>query len=303
MRLWKARGRAALLVAASAACAAAPSYLTWQAYEQASAAGPATLDAALALVAGAAATLAAGWLVLAVAVSAVEALSAVDAMATLHSQTQLQQSSRAGRLAASVAPRALRRIVTLLVTATLLAPGAAQAATSAAGTGTTAPAVTTSSTATTVDTDPALAPSWVPGGAAGAAATPATPSKAPAATTPTPVDGSGDVIPALQPGWLPDPVATPPKTAAAVLPPAPALRPGTRHDDEVAVRRGDTLWDIAARHLGPGASQAQVLAAWPAWYDANRDVIGTDPDVIRPGQRLRIPPASDVPSTPTGAHS
>ncbi len=66
----------------------------------------------------------------------------------------------------------------------------------------------------------------------------------------------------------------------------------------VVVRRGDTLWDIARRHLPAGASDAQVARAWPRWYAANRVVIGSDPALIRPGQRLRVPDAR-----PTGTSS
>lgn len=57
----------------------------------------------------------------------------------------------------------------------------------------------------------------------------------------------------------------------------------------VVVRRGDTLWDLAARHLGPGATSADVAQEWPRWYTANLGVIGPDPDLILPGQQLRVP--------------
>lgn len=57
----------------------------------------------------------------------------------------------------------------------------------------------------------------------------------------------------------------------------------------VEVRRGDTLWDIAARHLGPDATPAQIAAEWPRWHAANRAVIGSDPGLIRPGQVLTPP--------------
>jgi len=33
-----------------------------------------------------------------------------------------------------------------------------------------------------------------------------------------------------------------------------------------------------------------VEARWRAIYRLNRDVIGRDPDLIRPGQRLVLPP-------------
>jgi len=66
--------------------------------------------------------------------------------------------------------------------------------------------------------------------------------------------------------------------------------------DQVVVLRGDSLWTIAAAHLPDGATAADVAAAWPRWYEANRDVVGDDPDVLLPGQILRIP---DLPATGT----
>ena len=33
----------------------------------------------------------------------------------------------------------------------------------------------------------------------------------------------------------------------------------------------------------------EIAQAWPAWFDANRAVIGEDPDLILPGQVLRAP--------------
>ncbi|TDW95490.1 LysM domain-containing protein [Kribbella pratensis] len=64
----------------------------------------------------------------------------------------------------------------------------------------------------------------------------------------------------------------------------------------VVVRKGDSLWSIAARELGPRATADAIAARWPDWYATNRQVIGNDPDLILPGQVLRIPPA------PTGDH-
>jgi hypothetical protein len=89
----------------------------------------------------------------------------------------------------------------------------------------------------------------------------------------------------------------------AAPPPAPKLTPvgpallmsGAPHrslpDDAYVVRRGDALWDIAARRLGPDATQADVAREWPRWYAANRTVIGADPNLIRPGERLQPPAA------------
>jgi nucleoid-associated protein YgaU len=65
------------------------------------------------------------------------------------------------------------------------------------------------------------------------------------------------------------------------------LAPGPR--DAVVVRPGDTLWTIAARRLGTTATPALTAATWPRWYAANRPLIGPDPDLILPGQRL-VPP-------------
>jgi len=62
-----------------------------------------------------------------------------------------------------------------------------------------------------------------------------------------------------------------------------------QHSADVVVRRGDSLWGIAARQLGADARPAAIAAQWPRWYAANRHVIGADPDVIHPGQRLRPP--------------
>lgn len=82
--------------------------------------------------------------------------------------------------------------------------------------------------------------------------------------------------------------------------PRPALVPIRPVQDQVVVvRRGDSLWAIAARHLGPSATDAETAAAWPRWYAANRAVIGPDPDLLLPGQRLRAPDYS--PTTAQGS--
>jgi hypothetical protein len=55
------------------------------------------------------------------------------------------------------------------------------------------------------------------------------------------------------------------------------------------VRPGDSLWALVAAELGPDATDSALAARWPQWYAANRGVIGPDPDLILPGQVLRIP--------------
>jgi nucleoid-associated protein YgaU len=66
------------------------------------------------------------------------------------------------------------------------------------------------------------------------------------------------------------------------------------------VKPGDSLWELAGAELGPAAADSAVASRWPQWYAANRAVIGPDPDLILPGQVLRIPaPATDQPVPPT----
>ncbi len=48
------------------------------------------------------------------------------------------------------------------------------------------------------------------------------------------------------------------------------------------VKKGDTLWAIAKRFYGDGSK-------WPTIYNANKAVIGGNPNLIRPGQVLVIP--------------
>lgn len=64
--------------------------------------------------------------------------------------------------------------------------------------------------------------------------------------------------------------------------------------DNVVVHRGDTLWCIAARHLGPEAKVADIDAEWRRWLTANRDLIGDNADLILPGQVLSPPPLPRV---------
>lgn len=60
----------------------------------------------------------------------------------------------------------------------------------------------------------------------------------------------------------------------------------------VVVQRGDSLWSITDDLLGPGIDDPQeIAAAWPRLHDANREVIGPDPDHLVPGQELVIPTA------------
>lgn len=56
---------------------------------------------------------------------------------------------------------------------------------------------------------------------------------------------------------------------------------GGKEAEFVLVESGDTLWGIAERAYGNGARYKEIFAA-------NREVI-EDPDLIFPGQKIRIP--------------
>lgn len=57
------------------------------------------------------------------------------------------------------------------------------------------------------------------------------------------------------------------------------------------IRSGESLWGIAAAHLPAGTrGEAAIACHWPRIYDANRDALGSDPDLIHPGVTLSLPP-------------
>ena len=56
-----------------------------------------------------------------------------------------------------------------------------------------------------------------------------------------------------------------------------------------AVLPGDTLWSIAAQRLDTDDIR-RIARYWPRIHRANRDVIGANPDLLRPGQVLELPP-------------
>ncbi|UOY01263.1 hypothetical protein [Blastococcus sp. PRF04-17] len=67
------------------------------------------------------------------------------------------------------------------------------------------------------------------------------------------------------------------------------------HDDRThLVVPGDCLWRIAegrlVDHVGHPPTDGEVAAAVAGWWAANTGVIGSDPDLLLPGQVLRPPP-------------
>ena len=98
-----------------------------------------------------------------------------------------------------------------------------------------------------------------------AAAKPAAP--APGAPKPAPAGGAAAGGAAAPGGAKPQ--------AVPASQPAPA-------NGEYTVQKGDSLSKIAKKHLGDAN-------AWKKIYEANKAVIGDDPDKIFPGQKLKLP--------------
>jgi hypothetical protein len=94
---------------------------------------------------------------------------------------------------------------------------------------------------------------------------------------------------AIKPQWQPSIQMTDP--AFTVAWPVRSWQTPPESPAEITVLAGDTLWDIAARDLGPEASDVDVALHWPRWYQANQATIGENPDVLLPGQIL-MPPAA-----------
>ena len=130
--------------------------------------------------------------------------------------------------------------------------------------------------------------------AASAPGTASPPEAAIAPGTASPPGTASDAAPDLDWSTAGDPSAPAPPAAT---PPAPTGA-GTAH---VVVQPGDTLWGLAEQELrdrstgpaagsaGAGPTDAEVAAAWPAWWSANREAVGDDPDLLQPGTPLARP--------------
>ncbi len=224
------------------------------------------------------------------------------------------------RAADHLTPRLVRKALTVALTTSTasLALPAATVVASAAPTGT-APRADAGSPGAAGSPSGALGPGYRPtvvtpvtpvarptaadvpvGGATGGPAWTVTPSQSMA--TPPPA------VPATTTGTARPPVAPAAGTTPGYRPSAPVRahdprgtdlltrppRPTAALLEAVTVRRGDTLWSIAARHLGSEAGDAEIAQEWPRWYAANRAVVGADPDLIQPGTQL-VPPSEGDP--------
>ena len=88
------------------------------------------------------------------------------------------------------------------------------------------------------------------------------------------------------------PTSTPPsdRSAGRVIVRTERVQSGTAAH---VVEPGDSLWRIAGDTLaarnGAEPSSADIARFWPVVYEANRAVVGDNPNLILPGQRLLIP--------------
>ncbi|NBH78103.1 LysM peptidoglycan-binding domain-containing protein [Clostridiaceae bacterium] len=71
--------------------------------------------------------------------------------------------------------------------------------------------------------------------------------------------------------------ATAPATAAAT-----DTGGGGSSGTTYTVKKGDNLWTLAKKFYGSGADYTKI-------YEANRDTIGKNPNLIYPGQTFTIP--------------
>lgn len=87
---------------------------------------------------------------------------------------------------------------------------------------------------------------------------------------------------AAKPAAAPAPPPAVAAPAAAKPQAVPVSQPAGGDGESYTVQKGDTLSKIAKHHLGDAN-------AWRKIYDANKSVIGDNPDKIFPGQKLKIP--------------
>lgn len=246
---------------ATATVSGALSLVTARLWQEVHAPGPTTLDTALAAVLGSIAVVLATWLGLGLVVAVLGHLPG-------------RVGDAAARLGERWSPAVTRQLAAILVGATL---GAMASPTPAGGTVPTSAAVTVPVPGfTTTGTG---SPERGPGFAS------TLPPPGPGRTPPT-VEETATRTTVPSPGWTPTRPLSRPQASPRLVSGSAASTPAT---GDVVVTRGDSLWAIAARHLGPDATDAEVAREWPRWYAANRAVVGDDPNLLHPGQVLTAP--------------
>ncbi len=148
---------------------------------------------------------------------------------------------------------------------------------------------------------------------------PAASAPVPAASDPAPKSNRRDgralterrrakTAPAAAKAHEPTSVASPPSASPTVAAPAPistapvSSEPASASRETTPLIRDltgrfyvvqndprESLSAIAADLLGAGASAAEIETEWHGLYSENREVIGSDPNIIRPGMKLQLP--------------
>ncbi|MGE5708477.1 MAG: N-acetylmuramoyl-L-alanine amidase, partial [Bacteroidota bacterium] len=73
-------------------------------------------------------------------------------------------------------------------------------------------------------------------------------------------------------------------------------KPAQSSGGNYTIQRDDTLWKIAKEQLGDGTR-------WKEVYELNKDVIGGDPNSIRPGTQIKLPTGAKAESKPASKPS
>ncbi|MEO9138227.1 MAG: hypothetical protein ABI345_04095 [Jatrophihabitans sp.] len=149
---------------------------------------------------------------------------------------------------------------------------------------TTTPRLATPRTATPRSTAaqlPIPGPSWP-----GTLASPNTPAPVTSPTMATTTPSGRDVE---RPSGVPS--RAKPRTLSGDMSQSPPQNPARAPSPagHVRVHDGDALWLVAAHRLGPEPSEQAIAHYWPRIFAANRAVVGDDPNLIQPGQELRLP--------------
>lgn len=130
-----------------------------------------------------------------------------------------------------------------------------------------------------------------------AADRPTAPAAVPAFPPPVPPTTGPSASPAPAQATAPEPSRSSTLPSSGHLHPSPRRAAPTPARLEVTVAPGDSLWLLAERHAAP----SEVGAYWVRLRELNADRLGDSPDLLHPGQRLRLPHASTHPPAPAPA--